>query len=118
MLVVKKGAVVGKGVQVVYVGRPSVLGNPFVIGRDGDRATVVDKYLRWLREQWATKRPARDELLRLAERVRNGEQLAFECWCAEKPRAAYGLEELGNKKDACHGDVIAYSVAQLLKGGV
>lgn len=28
----------------VYIGRPSILGNPFVIGRDGDRAKVIAKF--------------------------------------------------------------------------
>lgn len=33
-----------------YVGRPSPLGNPFVVGRDGSREEVIAKYRRWL---WA-----------------------------------------------------------------
>lgn len=33
----------------VYVGRPSKFGNPFVIGRDGDRARVVERYRAYLR---------------------------------------------------------------------
>jgi hypothetical protein len=33
-----------------YVGRPSALGNPFVVGRDGSREEVIAKYRRWL---WA-----------------------------------------------------------------
>ena len=28
----------------IYIGRPSPLGNPFVIGRDGDREEVIRKY--------------------------------------------------------------------------
>ena len=36
------------GVTRVYVGRPSPLGNPYAIGRDGDRAAVVARYRRWL----------------------------------------------------------------------
>ena len=28
----------------VYIGRPSVFGNPFTIGKDGDRKEVVEKY--------------------------------------------------------------------------
>lgn len=32
----------------VYVARPSKWGNPFRLGRDGDRATVIVLYLRWL----------------------------------------------------------------------
>jgi Domain of unknown function (DUF4326) len=66
----------------VYVGRPSPFGNPFVIGRDGDRAAVVARYRAWLLAQ-----PA------LVERVRRdlaGKVLG--CWCAPLP---------------CHGDVLA-----------
>jgi Domain of unknown function (DUF4326) len=66
----------------VYVGRPSPFGNPFVIGRDGDRGTVIRKYRAWLLAQ-----PA------LVERVRRelaGKVLG--CWCAPLP---------------CHGDVLA-----------
>jgi hypothetical protein len=28
----------------VYIGRPSPFGNPFVIGRDGERAAVIGRY--------------------------------------------------------------------------
>ena len=28
----------------IYIGRGSAWGNPFVIGRDGDRAEVIEKY--------------------------------------------------------------------------
>ena len=40
----------------VYIGRPGKgqtgpWGNPFVIGRDGDRATVIAQYERWLHTQ-------------------------------------------------------------------
>lgn len=33
----------------VYVGRPTKWGNPFIIGRDGTRAEVIDKYENWIR---------------------------------------------------------------------
>jgi hypothetical protein len=32
----------------VYIGRGSIWGNPFVIGKDGDRATVIAKYCDYL----------------------------------------------------------------------
>jgi hypothetical protein len=32
----------------VYVGRPSKWGNPFTIGRDGDRAEVFQRYREYL----------------------------------------------------------------------
>jgi hypothetical protein len=31
-----------------YVGRPSALGNPFVLGRDGTRKEVLDQFRKWL----------------------------------------------------------------------
>ena len=34
-----------------YIGRPTMWGNPFVIGKDGTRAEVVEKYECWLRRQ-------------------------------------------------------------------
>lgn len=35
-------------VGAVYVGRPTKWGNPFVIGRDGDRDEVIERYRGWL----------------------------------------------------------------------
>lgn len=32
----------------VYIGRPGPYGNPFTIGRDGNRKEVIDKYEEWL----------------------------------------------------------------------
>jgi len=66
----------------VYVGRPSPFGNPFVIGRDGDRETVIRKYRAWLVAQPALVERVRREL---ADKV-------LGCWCAPAP---------------CHGDVLA-----------
>ncbi len=37
----------------VYVGRPSKWGNPFVIGKDGNRAEVIKLYEQWLYENEA-----------------------------------------------------------------
>ena len=34
--------------RAVYVGRPSKWGNPFKIGRDGNRNEVIAKYKEWL----------------------------------------------------------------------
>jgi hypothetical protein len=41
----------GPAGNAVYVGRPSVWGNPFVIGKDGSRAEVIEKYETWLMSQ-------------------------------------------------------------------
>lgn len=65
----------------VYIGRPSKWGNPFVIGLDGDRQEVIEKYTSWLQAQPYLIAKAKQEL--------RGKVLG--CWCA--PRA-------------CHGDVL------------
>jgi hypothetical protein len=64
----------------VYIGRPSKWGNPFVIGRDGTRPQVIERYERWLLDQPAL-------LAALPELT--GKTLG--CWCAPQ---------------ACHGDVL------------
>lgn len=75
----------------VYIGRPSPLGNPFVMKSEAQRAEVITKY-RALFEQyvaWQTPK-IMQELKRLEELARRGD-LVLGCYCA--PRA-------------CHGDVI------------
>lgn len=67
--------------DAVYIGRPSKWGNPFVIGRDGDRATVIEKYRRWIVLQ--------PKLYLAAKRELAGRDLV--CFCAP---------------EACHGDVL------------
>ena len=72
----------------VYIGRGSVWGNPYVIGRDGDRESVIAKYVILM-----SKRFNEDHWLwynRLKEL--KGKNLV--CYC--KPKACHGdvLEEL------------------------
>lgn len=64
----------------VYIGRPSKWGNPFVIGRDGDRDTVIALYERYLLSTPSLKAA----LPQLTGRV-------LGCWCHPK---------------SCHGDVL------------
>lgn len=66
----------------VYIGRPSKWGNPFILGRDGDRLQVVEKYREYL--------TAHPELIREAMTELVGKVLG--CWCAPQ---------------LCHGDVLA-----------
>ena len=61
----------------VYIGRPSKWGNPFQIGRDGDRNAVIAKHREWLKSQ--------PLLLRSAGELR-GRDLV--CFCA--PLACHG----------------------------
>lgn len=63
----------------VYIGRGSKWGNPFVIGKDGDRAEVIQKY-----RDWIVNQPAFNEIGELSEKT-------LGCFCAPLP---------------CHGDVL------------
>ena len=77
--------------DTVKVDRSTRWGNPFVIGRDGDRAEVVAQYRRWL---WKAiqNQPSMGE----AVRKLHGRDLC--CCCAPA---------------ACHGDVLAAAAAHL-----
>lgn len=69
----------------VYIGRPSKWGNPFTIGRDGDRDEVIAKYWEYILQQ--------PQLLADLPEL-SGKVLG--CWC---------------RPHTCHGDVLI----QLLK---
>lgn len=36
----------------IYIGRPTKWGNKFIIGKDGTREQVIEKYRVWLAGQW------------------------------------------------------------------
>jgi len=65
----------------VYIGRPSKWGNPFAIGKDGNRQEVIEKYREWIQ--------SRPDLLAAVVPELKGKVLG--CWCAPA---------------ACHGDVL------------
>lgn len=67
--------------NAVYVGRPSVFGNPFVVGRDGTRERVIAAYRYHLKTNASLTVQAIREL--------RGKDLV--CWCAP---------------EACHADVL------------
>lgn len=67
--------------DAVYIGRPSIFGNPFVIGIDGTRSDVIEKYRRHL----AINTELRNKVIKELK----GKDLV--CWCSPKP---------------CHGDVL------------
>jgi Domain of unknown function (DUF4326) len=73
----------------IYVGRPSMWGNPFKEGRDGTREEVIARYERWLKDQPAL-------LAELPEL--HGKVLG--CWCAPKPCHADVLLRLANSRRA------------------
>lgn len=76
----------------VYIGRGSLFGNPFIIGKDGDRFTVISKYKKWFIEK--LKNPDfKKQIMKLKNKK-------LGCFC--KPKM-------------CHGDIIASYLNQTLK---
>jgi hypothetical protein len=73
----------------VYIGRPGPWGNPFEIGKDGDREEVVQKYAEWLLAQ--------PELVEKAKQELRGKVLG--CWCA--PKLCHGniLSQIANEEN-------------------
>jgi len=86
-----------------YVGRPSVLGNRFLIGRQHTRRECIERYRQWLRAEWKTGGAVKEELLRLARTYRVRGELTLVCWCAPS---------------ACHADVVKEAVEALVQKGV
>jgi hypothetical protein len=87
------------GYTVVYIGRPSAFGNPFVLGKHGDRAGVIAGFKEWMLQSDApAAAKARIECGRLAKRLLEGERIALMCWCSPQP---------------CHGDIIRERVLQI-----
>lgn len=64
----------------VYIGRPSKWGNPYVIGRDGSRSEVIEKF----RMRLLLNKELCEQLIELRGKV-------LGCWCAPAE---------------CHGDVL------------
>jgi hypothetical protein len=67
----------------VYIGRGSAFGNPYRMGKDGDRKTVIEKFRKHFQ-----KRLHNERFKKAVEDLR-GKTLG--CFC---------------KPEACHGDVI------------
>ena len=74
----------------IRIDRSSKFGNPFRIGRDGNRREVIEKFKQWIKGEDFTHFKQRERKLIL----RNLHQLegkVLGCWCKPKP---------------CHGDVL------------
>lgn len=97
--IVNKKNYIGVG---VYIGRPSVLGNPFHVDRDGNREEVIEKYRRWLWGEIKQRGEVFEELLRLLALEMKYGELALVCHC---------------KPLACHGDVIIKALEWLKNQG-
>ena len=81
----------------VYIGRPSLLGNPFEIGVHVEREDVIRFYRQWLWERILEQGEVYAELKRLA-RLAKQDDLTLICWCFPKP---------------CHGRILIRAIEWL-----
>lgn len=79
-----------KDIFDVMISRPSIWGNPFIIGKDGTRKEVIEKYEVYLRNN----QELMDKILELDGKV-------LECWCSPLP---------------CHGDIILKIIEEKKNG--
>jgi hypothetical protein len=77
----------------VYIGRPSILGNPWRVLNDAGRTEVINAF-----EEYARERMVKDGVFRARVADLYGKVLG--CWCSPK---------------ACHGDVLLKLAAELRK---
>jgi hypothetical protein len=112
MLIILNGKKVGfLGENKLYIGRAndklsaSPLANPFVLGRDGDRLQVIEKFRKWLWpqiKQWRKTGEMTEAVVALKDlaiAVKGHQIIVLTCWC---------------KPEACHGDVIDSCVQWLI----
>jgi hypothetical protein len=95
--------VVNRG-RGIYIGRSSryragsVLGNPYFLGKDGNREQVCDKYEAWIYEEYSKRGGVYNELHRLVRKVREEGELTLTCFCAP---------------ERCHGDMVSQAILNL-----
>jgi len=70
----------------VYIGRPSIFGNPYSIGKDGSREDVIAKHKTYFYDRLSKDGDFKEAVLYLKDKI-------LVCYC---------------KPLACHGDTIAY----------
>jgi hypothetical protein len=116
MLIVLNGKKVGfLGENKLYIGRAngelpaSPLANPFILGRDGNRQDVIDKFRKWLWpqvKQWQETGEMTEAVMTLKDvaiAIKEHQTIILTCWC---------------KPEDCHGDVIERCVRWMIDQGL
>ena len=100
---------VSNPIDGVYIGRPSVLGNPFshLKGTLADysvssRDEAVDRYETWLRSEIKTNKVVIKEMRKLYKKFVDSGHLDLVCWCYPA---------------RCHGDVIKKLILEKYNNG-
>jgi len=86
--------------QGIYIGRPSVLGNPYTLEMYS-REQSIALYREWLAIEYPKSLAVRRQINALLQLYERGEDVVLICWCKPLP---------------CHGDVIVEFVLDLNAG--
>lgn len=84
----------------VYVGRPSIFGNPFELGLHGDRPEVIEKFQKWLEtgESFENRTATEEKRQNILRNVKSLKGKVLGCFCAPQDCHARILSELANKE--------------------
>jgi len=82
------------GAKGIYVGRPSALGNPFIVGRDGPAGSLIEPYRSWLAERISQKdTKVLAALQEIKSQVEAQGSITLVCWCSPNPCHANVIRE-------------------------
>ena len=96
-------------IRSTYIGRPSPLGNPFVLENEEDRDLICDTYDSWLNEQVAKGNKAViDELMRLKQLNKTQGYLVLGCYCFPKRCHGDSIKRLLDMEQLLHDKLLAY----------
>jgi hypothetical protein len=84
----------------IYIGRPSIFGNPFIINKHGSRDDVIKKYENYFNNKIENDLNFQNEIVNLFLELKNTKQLTLICWCYPQ---------------RCHGEVIKNFLLKLLE---
>ena len=89
----------GRSAIQIFIGRPSVLGNVFILENENRRKEVLALYRHFLRQASKVDGPIRNELLKILEIAKTGVKIELQCFCKPKD---------------CHGDIIKEILEEML----
>lgn len=95
------------GSNKIYIGRAnkklnlegSILANPFILNKDGDRDEVVEKYRKWLNAEVRKEGNVYRYLVNLARIHQSPDEFQLVCYC---------------KPHSCHGDIVLRALEYII----
>jgi hypothetical protein len=106
----------------IYIGRPSIWGNPYAVKRSkySKRIYSLKESLRLYRKYFLRRlmedKDFREKFCELVEKLRKDKVIKLNCFCTNKVIKSYREVDLENCK--CHGEMIAYFLLKCVEEDV